>query len=220
MFSMPGVSRQSQGKPSQIYLFAATAVVAATVLRLLAGPFCGNSVPYIAYILPIMAVAAYGGFAPGLFATISSTLALVVVFLGGRVLTVPDAPYLFLFLLDGLYISWLGEQMRGAVRAAEQSRAEADTVRARERAILNSISDAFGSLDAEWRFVHANENLAALTSLPVSGLLGKSVWEVWPELAAHPAREEIERAAQTRTPRRVEVFMPVANRWYETCAYP
>src|ERR1700722_17179041 len=94
-------------KDARVYMFALSAVLAATALRFLARPVFGDTAPYIMYVLPIMAAAAYGGFSPGLFTTISSTLVIVFVFLGGRVVAVPDAPYLFLFLLDGLYISWL-----------------------------------------------------------------------------------------------------------------
>src|SRR3989442_9064107 len=94
--------RIRDSKAVQVYLFGLAAVVAATTLRLLAQPIFGNTVPYIMYILPIMGAATFGGFAPGLFATIASTLVMVFVFLGGHVLAFPDAPYLFLFLLDGL----------------------------------------------------------------------------------------------------------------------
>src|SRR5215470_18958651 len=46
------------------------------------------------------------------------------------------------------------------------SDSEAAAARERERTILNSVSDAFGSVDEEWQFVHANENLARLTGRP------------------------------------------------------
>ena len=204
----------------QVYIFALAAIIAATMLKFLALPVFGNTAPYIMYILPIMAAAAYGGFAPGLFTTISSTFVIVFVFLGGRVLAFPDAPYLFLFLLDGLYISWLGEQMRLALRDADKAHGEAKEARDRERTILNSISDGFGALDADWQFVHANEQLAALTRLPLTELLGKRLWDAWPELAESPARQELQRASDQQVPVRIEVFIPRLNCWHETCAYP
>jgi PAS domain S-box-containing protein len=207
-------------KEGQVYFFALAAVLAATALRFLAEPISGNATPYIMYILPIMAAAAYGGFSPGLFTTISSTLVIVLIFLRGRVLAFPDAPQLFLFLLDGLYISWLGEQMRLAMRAADKANGEAEAARDRERTILNSISDAFGALNGEWQFVHANEQLATLTRLPLAELLGKQLWDAWPELGEPQARDELRRAFHQQVPVRFEVFMPRLNCWYETCAYP
>jgi PAS domain S-box-containing protein len=220
---MPTASLHSFGwsnRRAQVYLFALAGVLAATSLRFMAQPVFGNTAPYIMYILPIMAAASYGGFSPGLFATVSSTLVIISVFMRGSVLAFPNAPYLFLFLLDGLYISWLGEQMRFAMRAAERAYGEAEEARDRERTILNSISDGFGALDEDWQFVHANEQLATLTRLPVAQLLGKRLWDTWPELAESPAREELERAFLSRVPVRIEVFIPRLNCWYETCAYP
>ncbi len=205
---------------AQVYLFALAAVLAATALRLLAQPVFGNTTPYIMYILPIMAAAAYGGFSPGLFTTITSSVVVVLVFLGGRVLAFPDAPYLFLFLLDGLYISWLGEQMRLAMRTADEAHGEAEALRNRERTILTSISDGFGALDGNWQFVHANAQLATLTNLPVAQLLGKQLWDAWPEMAEPAARKELQRAMQQQVPVRIEVFVPRSNCWYETCVYP
>ncbi len=186
----------------------------------MAHPIFRIAAPYTFYILPIIATAAYGGFIPGLFATICSAFVLVIAFLGRHVLSSPDAPYFFIFLLDGLYISWLGERMSLAIRAAARATGEAEAVREREKAILNSVSDAFGSLDENGQFVHANERLAALTGRPLSELPGKQVWEVWPELAETPTKQELERALREQIPVRVEVFMPGLGRWYETSAYP
>ncbi|HVN06439.1 MAG TPA: PAS domain S-box protein [Bryobacteraceae bacterium] len=213
----PFTWRQKEG---QVYLFAAVAILAATALRFLAQPVFANSAPYIVYILPIMAAAAYGGFSPGLFTTVLSTAVIVSVFLRGRVLAFPDAPYLFLFLLDGLYISWLGEQMRIAMRDALSAHSEAEAARVRERTILNSVSDGVGSLDEHWQFVHANEQLARLTLLPATELLGKRLWDAWPELAERRARQELKRAFDEHVPVRFEVCIPRLDCWYETCAYP
>ena len=207
-------------KEAPVYFFALAAVLAATGLKFLAQPIYGNAAPYIMYILPIMAAAAYGGFSPGLFTTILSTAVIVFIFLGRRALVFPEATYLFLFLLDGLYISWLGERMRLAMRAADQAQDEAAIARDRERTILNSISDGFGALDGNWQFVHANAQLATLTRLPAGELLGKRLWDAWPELAESPARQQLERAFHQQVPVRIEVFLPRLNCWCETCAYP
>jgi PAS domain S-box-containing protein len=204
----------------QVYVFGLAAVTAATTLWLLLHPIFGNSAPYIFYILPIIATAAYGGLTPGLFATVSSALVLVVAFLGRRVFASPDAPYFITFLLDGLCISWFGQKMSLAMRAAAEADDAAEVARERERTILSSVSDAFGSVDEHWRFVHANERLATLTGLPLGELLGKEAWEAWPELTETSARDELDRAYRDRIPVRVEVFMPRLGRWYETSAYP
>ena len=207
-------------RDAEVYCFAIAAVLAATMLRFLAQPVFGSATPYIMYILPIMAAAAYGGFSCGLFTSILSTLVIVSVFMHGRVLPFPDAPYLFLFLLDGLCISWLGEQMRLAMRSADKAQTDAETARERERTILNSISDGFGALDENWQFVHTNNQLAKLTQVPAVELLGKRLWDVCPELAHPPARRELRSAFGEQVPVQLEIFVSHLNCWYEIRAYP
>ncbi|MFN7992690.1 MAG: PAS domain S-box protein [Bryobacteraceae bacterium] len=220
---MPDASLPSRGwlqRDAQFYVFGLVAVLAATSLRLLAQPIFGPSTPYVVYILPIMAAAAYGGLAPGLFASIASSFAILFVFLGGQIHSRMDVAYLCLFLVDGLYISWLGEQMRTAIRRADHASTEAEAARERESRILNSISDSFGSLDAEWKFTHANARLGVLTGLEQPHLLGRSLWDVWPELNGSAARRELERAMRNRVSVRSEWHSAAADRWYEISTYP
>lgn len=204
----------------QVYAFGLAAVSAATTVCLVIQRTFGVPAPYIFYILPIIATAAYGGLTAGLFATTSSALLMVIAFLGRRVLSSPDGSYFMIFLLDGLCISWLGERMSRAMRAAAKSADAAEIARDRETTILNSISDAFGSVDENWHFVHANDRLATLTGLPLEELIGKEAWGAWPELGVAPARRELERARREQVLVRVEIFAPGLGRWYETSAYP
>ena len=63
------------------FIFGITTVIAATMVALLALPVFGAVPPYVVYILPVMAAAAYGGLLPGLSATVTSIFAIVFVFL-------------------------------------------------------------------------------------------------------------------------------------------
>jgi K+-sensing histidine kinase KdpD len=117
----------------QVYAFGLTSVLAATTLRLLFLMIFGSTTPYAFYILPIIATAVYGGLIPGLFATISSALVLAIAFLGGHALSRRDALYFFLFLLDSLFISWLGGQMSLAIRSAARANSETEDVPEPER---------------------------------------------------------------------------------------
>ena len=46
------------------FIFGITTVIAATMVALLAQPVFGAVPPYVVYILPVMAAAAYGGLLP------------------------------------------------------------------------------------------------------------------------------------------------------------
>jgi len=98
------------------YSFAATAVVAAVLVRVALHPWLGDSTPYLLFFPAIMAASWYGGFGPGLFATAVSALAAVVWFVG------PSGPQglgnpgndiaLVFFIATGALIARLNENLR------------------------------------------------------------------------------------------------------------
>ena len=190
-------SPKTRLEPVLPYAFGLTAVVAATMMALMAQPVFGSVQPYIAYILPVMAAAAYGGLLPGLASTSASTLAIIFVFLHGA-LDVSSELFLVLFLLDGLCISWLGEQMRDAMRVSQRAQKETLDAHRSQQRILSSISDAFGALDARCRFIYANRNLAAIAGVSPEALVGEEVWTMIPAFCAAGPRQALQQALETR----------------------
>ncbi len=201
------------------YVFGLTAVFAATMMALMAQPVFGSVHPYIAYILPVMAAAAYGGLLPGLAAAGASALAIILVFLHGA-LDVSSELFLLLFLLDGLCISWLGEQMRTAMKASQRAQRETLDAHKSQQQILSSISDAFGALDAGCRFIYANRNLASIAGKAPEELTGEEIWGMIPAFCAPGPKQALEQALETRASTTFEMFVPHLNRWYETTVYP
>jgi PAS domain S-box-containing protein len=202
------------------YVFGLTTVIAATMVALLAQPVFGRVPPYIVYILPIMAAAAYGGLLPGLSATTASILAIIFVFLHHEVLDSSSELFLVLFLLDGLGISWLGEQMRTAMRISRCAEKEVLEAHQSQQRILSSISDAFGALDVHWRFIYANLSLASLAGQTPEALVGEEIWAMIPAFCEAGPKQALKRALKTGASATFEMFVPRVNRWYETSVYP
>ena len=201
------------------YLFGFTAVVAATMMALMARPVFGAVQPYIVYILPVMAAAAYGGLRPGLAAAAFSTLGIIFVFLHGS-LDISSDLFLLLFLLDGLCISWLGEQMLAAIQLSRRAQRETQDAHRSQQRILSSISDAFGALDRECRFIYANRNFASMAGKAPEELTGKNVGEMVPAFSDGVPKKALLRALETGESTPFEMFVPLQNRWYETTVYP
>ena len=63
-------------------------------------------------------------------------------------------------------------QQRALVREAEEGAAAG----ARTAALLESITDAFFALDADWRFSHVNAQAERVLQRPREALLGRSMW--------------------------------------------
>jgi PAS domain S-box-containing protein len=202
------------------YVFGLSAVAAATMMALMAQPILGGVQPCIIYILPVMAAAAFGGLLPGLGATSTSALAIVLVFLPHGDLGRGTGLLLLLFLLDGLCISWLGKQMREAIGISQRVQKEIQDAHESQRRILGSISDAFGALDAQWRFIYVNRNLASLAGKAPEALVGEEVWAAIPAFCAEGTKQALRQALETRTAATFEMFVPQLNRWYETRVYP
>jgi len=73
--------------------------------------------------------------------------------------------------------------------ALEQAaRAEAETAQARVRRILESITDAFFALDRDWRFTYLNREAEKLLQRSAVDLLGKTLWDEFPEWWAPGSR--------------------------------
>jgi PAS domain S-box-containing protein len=213
-------SSKSKLESALPFIFGITTVITATMVALLAQPVFGAVPPYVVYILPVMAAAAYGGLRPGLCTTGASILAIIFVFLHHDAREFSSQLFLLLFVLDGLGISWLGEQMRLAMKISRSAEKEALAAHEDQQRILSSISDAFGALDVHWRFIYANLSLASLAGQTPEELVGEEVWTMIPAFCETGPKQALERALQTQTPATFEMFVPRVNRWYETSVYP
>lgn len=90
-------------------------------------------------------------------------------------------------------------------------------------AILDDISDGVVSLDRKGKYLSINKAAAeifrGLYRDPQS-IIGKAVWEVFPEAKNTIVEREILRALQDQTTIQYEFLYPPNQRWYETKGYP
>jgi len=119
----------------------------------------------------------------------------------------------------------LEEQERTSAEHAKRVRAEADR-RAAETAereinsILESITDAFYAVDQDWRFTYVNRKAAEFWGKSRDELIGKDIWQVFPQVVGTDSYREQLRAMAQRCPVTFETISPVINRWVEAHAYP
>jgi two-component system, NtrC family, sensor kinase len=86
--------------------------------------------------------------------------------------------------------------------------------------ILESISDAFLSLDDHWRYTYLNSQAERLTERKAQDLLGRCIWDEFPELVGSRFERECRRSLQEQEPVTLEEFSPRLNTWYEIRMYP
>lgn len=104
----------------------------------------------------------------------------------------------------------------GRCRAEEEVRRAAQRV----QTVLESITDAFYSLDREWRFTYVNEQAQRVLERPRADLLGRSFWEVFPYKAKMAYYSEFHRALETGQPAAFELYSAPLKKWLGVHAYP
>jgi PAS domain S-box-containing protein len=86
--------------------------------------------------------------------------------------------------------------------------------------ILESISDAFFAVDQEWCFTYVNRRAEEFWSRCREELLGKNLWEEFPQAAGSEQYREIRRAMEERTTTSFEAVSPIVGVWVAGRAYP
>jgi len=93
------------------------------LLRFLLEPILGGEAPLLAFIMPVMVSAWYGGLKPGLLSTALSALVGVYFFLPPflslSLVRVSDIIRVCIFLVEGVLISSLSEALRSARQRTE-----------------------------------------------------------------------------------------------------
>jgi len=107
-----------------------------------------------------------------------------------------------------------------ALAREEQARARAEEARRRMVTILESMTDAFFALDAEARFTYVNRKAAEIWRMDRAQLIGRSVWEVFPQFAGSEMRRAYEDILRNRQPFAIEFYYPPTDAWVNLRAYP
>jgi PAS domain S-box-containing protein len=104
------------------------------------------------------------------------------------------------------------------------AREAAEAAHAQIAAILGAIADPFVVYDREWRFQYVND--AAARILDEHGRvgnrspIGRSVWELYPDLAGTRSEQEMQRAQRERVPVVFEEHYASLGFWAEMRCYP
>ena len=88
------------------------------------------------------------------------------------------------------------------------------------RDILESISDAFYSVDKDWKFTYFNKEAEHLLLKKAEDVLGRNIWELFPATADTPIWKIYKRVARTKNKESFEYYYPGDGKWYEINAYP
>ncbi len=91
---------------------------------------------------------------------------------------------------------------------------------AKSRNILESITDAFFTVDRDWKFTYLNPQAERMVGCEPGELLGKDMWQEYPGVVGSEFETAYRRAAEDKIASSVVSYYPDHDRWYEAHAYP
>lgn len=86
--------------------------------------------------------------------------------------------------------------------------------------VFERITDAFIALDNQWNYTYVNKKAAELHNRSMESLIGKNIWEEFPDVANEPFYEALQTAKQTNQPQRLQLFYSRTGKWFEDLIYP
>src|ERR1700720_2890295 len=187
------------------YAVAVACAVAAVLARMSLASVWGLTFPYLTFYPAVLLSAWVGGLGPGLVTTGLCALAAVYFWISPThsflIDTLGDRVSLVGFLFIGAAISALNELLQRRERYAN--------------AIMESITDGFAVVDSRWRFRFLNEQVVRLASRERQAMIGRSMWEIFPELVGTRVETEARRAIAEETPRGIQLVAPVLGGWVD-----
>jgi len=106
------------------------------------------------------------------------------------------------------------------VTDAIEARQAAEHAREHLSVVLESIADGCFSLDRDWRFTYINARGAAWLERRAHDLIGKRIWDQFPDLIGSPFHQAYQRALEKRELTTVESYYAPLGIWLEARAYP
>ncbi|HYX49086.1 MAG TPA: PAS domain-containing protein, partial [Ktedonobacteraceae bacterium] len=86
--------------------------------------------------------------------------------------------------------------------------------------LFDSLSEGVYIVDRSWRYIYVNNKAAQVQGQPREELLGKNIWELFPEDVETVYYAQAHRAVNENTPVHFEVYYPLLQTWYECRLYP
>lgn len=119
-----------------------------------------------------------------------------------------------------LRLQHLTRQLREQMAREQAARADATAERNRATNILESITDGFFALDRNWCFTYVNSQAERLLQRKRQDLLGKNIWNEFPEAMSTSFYQNYHRALAEQISLEFEEFYPPLNVWFTVHTYP
>lgn len=115
---------------------------------------------------------------------------------------------------------WIEEERHQLLEREQAARAESELAREQITQVLQSITDGFVAFDRSARFTYVNHEAANTLGKPARDLLGKVLWQEFPDFAETSFGRLYRRALAEGVPLELVDYYEPCQRWYSVRAYP
>ncbi len=109
---------------------------------------------------------------------------------------------------------------RQAYEIQAQLRTEMEEAKRQALAALENISDGFWLIDSSWRIQYVNSAAVELGRFSREDVVGKSLWELYPEVRGTELERQFRTAMEERIPVEFEFFFQPWSAYYMNRVYP
>ena len=113
-----------------------------------------------------------------------------------------------------------GVRSLGTLASPAKTVDSVEAIDARLAEAIEHIAGSFIILDRTWRFSYVNRNAVRPIDLVPEDVIGRDLWEMFPEFRGSVTAEHYQRVMNERQTARFEDRSPVNGRWYEISVYP
>lgn len=175
-----------------------------------------RSLPSLAFIAAVALSARFGGFWPALVTTVASAAAVDYFFVSPpRVWSVRPVDIFQILFFTAVCL---------VIASVARERSEAEQLAAKERAalleVLDTISEGFLVLDADWNVLYVNPQGARLARSTPEKMVKQNIWDLYPDLKGTIAEENYRRALAERVTVRFDLYYAPFEKWFHITADP
>ncbi|MET1030142.1 sensor domain-containing protein [Domibacillus tundrae] len=128
----------------------------------------------------------------------------------------PNEERWFQMVIEPLHLS---EKENGVI-VIHQNRTAEVQAEYKLKDMLESMTDAFFSLDEHWKFIYINEEAERVLGKKREELQGRGLWAEFPEAVQEKFYENYMLTMNERVTTRFEEYHQPLNSWFEVVAYP
>ncbi|BAZ37859.1 PAS/PAC sensor signal transduction histidine kinase [Calothrix sp. NIES-4101] len=146
-------------------------------------------------------------------ATTENSVYQVILFVSlGTILAILILGLIYKLLQNEIFIN---KKLSYETLALEKKAAHAKII-----SFLESTTDAFVALDQNWNYTYVNQKAGELFNHLPESLIGKNIWEVFPEGIRYKFYQAYHQAMIKQELVHIQEYYPPWQRWYENRIYP